>query len=301
MSGDFESAELSLSAALKEISSLIDGRLSDILSAPSAEVASIYEAMRYSVMAGGKRFRPALVLLTSRMLGAADEAALPAACAIEMIHTYSLIHDDLPAMDNDDLRRGRPTSHKVFGEAMAILAGDGLLTEAFCVLSSQVADGACAAALVRELSEAAGPRGMVGGQVLDMESEGTAGRDWPVELIHRLKTGRLIVAAVRMGAISAGADSGALERLSEYGRQVGLAFQIADDLLDARSTSADLGKTAGKDAATGKRTYVAVYGVEEAERRGRAALQAALEALDGFGAGGRLLGELARFCVERRS
>ena len=301
MSARAAGGSVDLKGLLGEISGLVDGRLERLLESPGAETASIYEAMRYSVMAGGKRFRPALVLLTSRMLGAGDEAAMPAACAIEMVHTYSLIHDDLPAMDNDDLRRGRPTSHKVFGEAMAILAGDALLTEAFVVLSAQGGEAAPAAALVRELSTAAGACGMVGGQVLDMEAEGDGGREWPVESIHRLKTGRLILAAVRMGAISAGADEAALDRLSEYGRQVGLAFQIADDLLDARGTASSLGKTAGKDAAAGKRTYVSVYGVEESQRRAAAALGGAVEALEGFGAAGESLRALARFCVERRS
>ncbi len=290
-----------LKAVLGEVSGLVDNRLGELLKSPDPQCASIYEAMFYSLMAGGKRFRPALVLLTSRMLGAADDVALPAACAIEMVHTYSLIHDDLPAMDNDDLRRGRPTSHKVFGEAMAILAGDALLTEAFVVLSTRVADGQRSAALVRELSTAAGACGMVGGQVLDLESEGREGRDWPVESIHRRKTGQLILAAVRLGAVSAGADEGTLDRLSEYGRQVGLAFQIADDVLDARGTAESLGKTAGKDAASGKRTYVSVYGLEESERRADAALAAAIEALEPFGAAAEPLRALARFCVERKS
>jgi geranylgeranyl diphosphate synthase, type II len=284
---------------LEEIARQVNARLEEVLRAPEAEAAGLYEAMRYSVMAGGKRFRPALVVLAARLLGAKDEAALGPACAIELVHTYSLIHDDLPAMDNDDFRRGRPTSHKVFGEALAILAGDALLTEAFAVLARDARPAAQAVRLVRELAAAAGACGMVGGQVADLDAERNPRSTVTVETIHRWKTARMIEGAVNLGAIVGGARGQAAEQLSRYGRHLGLAFQIADDLLDARGTTAELGKTAGKDAAHGKRTYVQVYGLDEARQRARAELNAALNAVDEFGGKADDLRDLARFCVER--
>jgi geranylgeranyl diphosphate synthase type II len=287
---------------LDEIAAKVTARLEALLQPPDRESARIYEAMRYSVMAGGKRFRPALVILAARLLGTDDEAAMPAACAIEMVHTYSLIHDDLPAMDNDDLRRGRPTNHKVFGEALAILAGDALLTEAFAVLTSaETGDKARAARLVRELAAAAGATGMVGGQVADLEAERNPANTVRVETIHRRKTARMIEGAVTMGAIVGGANFKTAASLQKYGAHVGLAFQIADDILDARGTDQELGKTAGKDAAHGKKTYVSVYGLDEAARHARAELNAALQAIDGFGAEADDLRDLARFCVARHA
>lgn len=288
---------------LEEIAAKVTSQLSELLQPPTPETESIYQAMRYSMLAGGKRFRPALVILTSRMLGADDQAAMPAACAIEMVHTYSLIHDDLPAMDNDDLRRGRPTMHKVFGEAMAILAGDALLTEAFAVLSAgqEGAGPEQQLRLVRELATAAGAHGMASGQVADLDAEHNAESTVEVETIHRLKTSRMIEAAVAMGAIVGGASKTEQNKLRTYGRHVGLAFQIADDILDARGTTEEIGKTAGKDAAQGKRTYVSVYGAAEAEKRAREELGAALDALKDFGPKADALVALARFCVERHA
>jgi len=286
---------------LEEIADRVSRRLEQLLQPPEPSLAPLYEAMRYSVMAGGKRFRPALVILTARLLGADDEQALPAACAIEMVHTYSLIHDDLPAMDNDDLRRGRPTNHKVFGEAMAILAGDGLLTEAFSVLAHDGQAAPRTVRLVRELAAAAGPAGMVGGQAADLDAERNPASKVSVELIHALKTSRMIEAAVNLGAIVGQANRDQAAALARYGRHLGLAFQIADDVLDARGTTASLGKTAGKDAAHGKRTYVSVYGLAEAENRARAELNAALTAIVAFDGKADALRDLARFCVERQS
>jgi geranylgeranyl diphosphate synthase, type II len=286
---------------LKEIADRVTDRLEALLAPPDPDSKAIYEAMRYSVMAGGKRFRPALVILTSQLLGANDADALPAACAIEMVHTYSLVHDDLPAMDDDDLRRGRPTSHKVFGEAMAILAGDALLTEAFAVLAGGSHSDSRTVRLVRELAAAAGAVGMVGGQVADLDAERNPDSAVEVELIHQRKTARMIQAAVNMGAIVGGALGLKAEALDGYGRHLGLAFQIADDVLDAEGTTEELGKTAGKDAAHGKRTYVSVYGLDEAQRRAKAELNAALNAITEFGPAADPLRDLARFCVERRA
>lgn len=290
-------------ALLEAIGAQVSLHLERLLEPPSADVAPIYEAMRYSIAAGGKRFRPALVLLTARMLGADDAAAMPAACAIEMIHTYSLIHDDLPAMDNDDLRRGRPTSHKVFGEAMAILAGDALLTEAFVVLSrpNERLSADQQIRVVHELAAAAGACGMAGGQVADLLAERDPSCPFGVETIHRLKTGRMIEAAVAMGAIIGGAAADDLARLRDYGRSVGLAFQIADDILDTQATTDQMGKTAGKDAAQGKRTYVSQFGLAEAKRRATDELALALAALQPFGDRAQPLADLARFCVERQA
>ena len=286
---------------LDEIAALVRARLEELLSAPDAASATLYEAMRYSVLAGGKRFRPALVILTARLLGAGDEAALPAACAIEMIHTYSLIHDDLPAMDDDDFRRGRPTCHRVYGEALAILAGDALLTEAFTVLASQKTPPARIVRMIGELATAAGATGMACGQVADLDAERNPQSTVTVETIHLRKTARMIEAAVNLGGIVGGADKRTAESLSRYGRHLGLAFQIADDLLDTRGTTEELGKTAGKDAAHGKRTYVSVYGLAEAECRAKAELNIALDAIAHFGERADALADLARFCVERHA
>ena len=286
---------------LEEIAATVSRRIEEMLQPPDPGLSPLYEAMRYSVMAGGKRFRPALVILSARLLGADDEQALPAACAIEMVHTYSLIHDDLPAMDNDDLRRGRPTSHKVFGEAMAILAGDALLTEAFAVLARDAKDAPRAVRMVCELAAAAGPAGMVGGQAADLDAERNVSSKVTVETIHALKTARMIEAAVALGAMVGQARRDQAAALARYGRHLGLAFQIADDVLDGRGTTAELGKTAGKDVARGKRTYVSVYGLAEARQRARAELNAALTAIAEFDAAADPLRDLARFCVERQS
>lgn len=228
----------------------------------------LMESISYSLFGPGKRIRPALAMLSCRAVGGDENLALPAAGALEFIHCFSLVHDDLPAMDNDDLRRGRPTNHKVYGDAVAILAGDAMNTMAFELLATQVADSALAMRLVRELSFATGAAGMIGGQVLDTcypaeKSSPTHGSLEHLQRIHCMKTGALINAACRMGALSGGASDADLQTIDALGRAVGLAFQIVDDLLDATSTAENLGKKAGKDAAIGKLTYPSLLGLDK--------------------------------------
>ena len=259
----------------------------------------LLEAMRYSLLAGGKRLRPILVLLACEACGGDGAKALPAACAVEMVHTYSLIHDDLPAMDDDDLRRGRPTSHKVFGEAVAVLAGDALLTLAFEVLAQDVKPASVAADCARELARAAGRCGMVGGQADDVDAEGSDGTLAELESIHQRKTGALLRASLRLGGLVAGADGGRLEDLDRYGRAIGLAFQIVDDLLDVRGSAEQLGKRAQKDSEQHKLTYPGVMGVEASARRARQLCREACEALAPFGEKGTPLKRLANLILER--
>jgi geranylgeranyl diphosphate synthase type II len=242
--------------------------------------------MRYSLLAGGKRIRPVLALATAGAVGARPDDVLPLAAAIELIHTYSLIHDDLPAMDDDDYRRGRLTNHKVFGEAMAILAGDALLTLAFEVLSTRlpIADADRKVRLIAELSQAAGTMGgMIGGQVADLEAEHTQASLATLEYIHRSKTAALITASVVAGGLFAGADDSTVEKLRSFGQSIGLAFQIVDDILDLTQTSEQLGKTAGKDMAAEKSTYPALFGIEESRKKADMLIATATNALAGFG------------------
>ena len=289
-----------LADALRERAEAVTRALDRVLSAPDEPSRALYEAMRYTAIGGGKKVRPALVLLAAEACGGKAADAMPAACAVEMVHTYSLIHDDLPAMDNDDLRHGKPSCHKAFGEAMAILAGDGLLTEAFAVLATQVRDAARARRLVAELASAAGATGMVGGQVADLKAEREhVGNERLLEIIHRRKTARMVEASAVMGAISAGASEHYERSLREYGSHLGLAFQIADDILDAVASTETLGKTAGKDAAAGKLTYVTCYGIAAARTRARAEADRAVDALTVFGHEADWLRDLARFVVER--
>ena len=258
------------------------------------------EAMRYSLLAGGKRLRPVLCLMAAEACGGDVKAALPAACAVEMIHTYSLIHDDLPAMDDDDLRRGRPTCHKAFDEATAVLAGDGLLTLAFEVVARDVRPAAAAADCVRVLAEAAGPAGMVGGQMADLQAEG---RDDPtvaaLEAIHRRKTGALLLAPLRLGAITADAPADVREALDAYGRAIGLAFQIVDDLLDVQGDEGKMGKRVRKDSRLGKWTYPGLLGVDGSRVKARQLADEAVAALTPLGARGALLKALAFDLLER--
>jgi geranylgeranyl diphosphate synthase type II len=257
-------------------------------------------AMRYSVLSGGKRLRPLLCLMAAEACGAGAEAALPAACALELIHTYSLIHDDLPAMDDDDLRRGRPTCHKAFDEATAILAGDALLTLAFEVVATHTQPVRAALGCVSVLAEAAGAAGMVGGQMADLQAEGRPdGTTAALEAIHRRKTGALLRAALRMGAIVAGADAQQRTALDDYGRAVGLAFQIVDDLLDVQGDEAKLGKRVRKDSELGKWTYPGFLGVEESRQRARQLADEAVAALAPLGTGGDRLQALALDLLER--
>jgi geranylgeranyl diphosphate synthase type II len=264
--------------------------------------ARLTEAVRYSLFGGGKRLRPILVLAAADAVGGDRKEALPFACAVEMIHTYSLIHDDLPAMDDDSLRRGRPTSHIAFGEGLAILAGDALLTEAFRIMASASWSGSHRGRAVRamlEIAEAAGPAGMVGGQVADLEAEGTQPSLPVVEYIHVRKTGALILAAVRSGAIVSGATQAQLRSLTRYGGFLGVAFQVADDILDAQAPTSVTGKHGGRDRARRKATFPAVLGLAAAKKRARELLDGALEAIDGFPRSADPLREVARFVVGR--
>jgi len=264
---------------------------------------TIHKAMRYSLFAGGKRIRPILALAAAEACDRSVPGIEEAACALEMIHTYSLIHDDLPALDNDDLRRGRPTSHKVFGDAMAILAGDALLTLAFQVLSRlRDVSADVKVQLIAEISAASGTvGGMIGGQVFDIEGEGQEPTAQLLESIHRCKTGALLCCSVRAGAIYAGAAESKLEALSRYGTHTGLAFQIVDDVLDVTQTPEQLGKTPGKDVAQGKITFPAVYGLENSLELAHQELMRALVALEEFGAEADPLRELAKLVVHRSS
>jgi geranylgeranyl diphosphate synthase, type II len=271
---------------------------------------AVAEAMGYSLFAPGKRLRPLLTVLGCQAAGGTDEVALPAACAVEMVHTYSLIHDDLPAMDDDDLRRGLPTCHKKFGDALAILAGDALLTGAFQVLAEGYPPRT-ATVSIAELSRAAGAAGMVGGQVLDLGAEGKVPMTGPprttadLEGIHRRKTGALFTAALRLGLWAAqaerpdGPDLAARDALDRFGRAFGLAFQIADDLLDVQGSADRAGKRVGKDAARGKVTFPGLLGVDESRRRARQLYDEAVGALDGLGPAARPLAELAKAVTDR--
>jgi geranylgeranyl pyrophosphate synthase len=293
-------------AALEALRQGFEPALAAALPGEDAWPATIHRAARYSLLAGGKRIRPLLVLASGEAVGGERRDLLPLACAVEMIHTYSLIHDDLPAMDNDDLRRGKPTCHKVFGEAIAILAGDALLTRAFHLLA-EVDPGADERRLSRRLratailGEACGTLGLIGGQVMDLESEGRTIAAPDLERLHRAKTGALLSACVRGGAVLAGAQERELELLSRYAAAIGLAFQVVDDVLDATASAAELGKTAGKDEAARKATYVSVHGLERAQALAGSLRGEALEALAPLGERGRLLTALAETIVDRRS
>jgi geranylgeranyl diphosphate synthase type II len=292
--------------ALDERRRLVEAALDRALPAEDAWPATIHRAVRYSLFAGGKRIRPLLALAAGEAVGGLRQELLPLACAVEMIHTYSLIHDDLPAMDDDDLRRGRPTSHKVFGEAIAILAGDALLTRAFHLMAElppgmEVSGVRRRLEAIALLGEACGTAGLIGGQVQDLESEGRAVAPEELERLHRAKTGALLGACVRGGAILGGADDAELARLTAYAGAIGLAFQVVDDVLDATGDAAQLGKTAGKDSASRKATYVGVHGLERARALARELLEQALASLEPLGPRAELLAVLARLMVERRA
>ena len=280
----------------------IEAPLDKFLPSEHTPPASIHRAMRYSVFAGGKRIRPILCLESARMFTEALGGAIQAGCAIEFIHTYSLIHDDLPALDNDDLRRGKPTCHKVFGEAMAILAGDALLTLAFQALADAPIESARRVQVIAEISSAAGTvNGMVGGQVADVEAGGKPVDAATLEYIHRSKTAALICASIVAGAIAGGAEQNDVERLRRFGQQIGWAFQVIDDILDVEESSAALGKTAGKDQAQQKATYPALYGIEKSRAIAADLESNALKELDCYGERASRLRQLAQFLVARRS
>ena len=267
---------------------------------PTAKPATIHKAMRYSIFAGGKRMRPALCLAAAEACGGSLEDALPLACAVECIHTYSLIHDDLPAMDDDDLRRGKPTSHKVFGEGIAILAGDALLTEAFA-LAARFREGRrySQREVVLELAGAAGSRQLIAGQVADLEGEGKKISARQLRYIHERKTSALLRCAVRLGGMSADCTAAQLAALSDFGHHVGLAFQIIDDILDVTQSSAQLGKTAGKDQAAQKATYPAIVGLERSREIAAQLTGRAFAALESFKGKAPALAALAEYLLKR--
>jgi geranylgeranyl diphosphate synthase type II len=272
-------------------------------SLPMGRPEKIYEAMRYSLLAGGKRLRPILCLTACDLMGGTREMALPTACALEMLHTMSLIHDDLPAMDNDDYRRGKPTNHKVYGEDIAILAGDGLLAYAFEYVATEtrnVPPDRLIVVLAR-LGRTVGAEGLVGGQVLDLESEGKT--DITVEtlnFIHSQKTGALLETSVVSGALLAGADKADIQRLSRYAQNIGLAFQIVDDILDITATQEQLGKTAGKDLRAQKATYPAIWGLAESEKQAQQLIESAIAELVSYGEKAEPLRAIANFIVTRK-
>jgi geranylgeranyl diphosphate synthase type II len=290
---------------LERRKALIDRMLDETLPPETGDPAAIFEAVRYSMFAGGKRLRPILCMAAAEAVGGKTGAVLPAACALEMIHTYSLIHDDLPAMDNDDYRRGKPTSHKVFGEGVAILAGDALLTEAFRLLGDRErmrdVPPERVLTVVCEIAEAAGFFGMVGGQVKDLLAEGGKVDLQTLYEIHRRKTGALILVSLRAGAILAGAAEALLAPLSDYGRRIGLAFQITDDILNVEGDPALLGKGTGSDAARGKVTFPALMGVEASRARAEELIREALVSLATFDDRAAPLRAIARHIMERRS
>jgi geranylgeranyl diphosphate synthase type II len=283
---------------------LVDDALERLLPPDTAPPPSLHRAMRYSVRAGGKRLRPILVIAGAEAVGGAAEQVMETACAMEMIHTYSLIHDDLPAMDNDDYRRGMLTNHKVFGEAIAILAGDALLTLAFKLIAlngARTGDPSLLSTLVTEVADAAGTDGMVGGQVVDIESEGKTVSAETLDYIHMHKTAALIRASLCAGALIAGGTSSELGAMKRCGEALGLAFQIVDDILDVEGSTEELGKTAGKDAQQQKATYPAYHGLEASRARARVLIDEAKIALAPLGERATPIRALADFIFERRS
>jgi len=291
-----------LNDTLEQGRSLTDRALDRLIPLETQHPVSIHKAMRHSVFAGGKRLRPVLCIEAGRMIaGSLPEGIEDLGAALEMLHTYSLIHDDLPALDNDDLRRGRPTCHKVFGEALAILAGDALQTQAYEVLSRLSCPAEARVRIVEEIARGTGTvDGMIGGQVVDLEAEHTKPTAEMLEYIHRAKTAALITSSLVSGGLYGGAKDKEAVRLRAFGQSVGLAFQIIDDILDVTQTSEQLGKTAGKDTASEKVTYPALFGVEESERKADALVKQAFAELDSFGEKAETLKELARYLVERK-
>ncbi|TDX48261.1 polyprenyl synthetase family protein [Orenia marismortui] len=281
-------------------SKVINKELDKHLPAEDIHPIQLNKSMRYSVLAGGKRLRPILALEAAKLIGGQEEDILPAACALELIHNYSLIHDDLPAMDDDDLRRGKPTNHKVFGEAMAILAGDALLTYAFEIMTK--IDNVSAEQVllaVKELAKASGSKGMVGGQVADILAEGHQIDSNELDYIHRHKTGALLKASVRIGAILSGANDEQLKALTTYAEEIGLGFQIVDDILDIEGDIEKIGKDVGSDLDRDKATFPAIYGLEESKKMASKTCKRAKEALNIFGEKAEVLLKLADYIIER--
>jgi len=291
-----------LHETLEQGRALADQALERLLPAGMQYPVSIHRAMRHSVFAGGKRIRPILCMEAGRMLTGSLPAGIEdLGATLEMLHTYSLIHDDLPALDNDDLRRGRPTCHKVFGEAIAILAGDALQTQAYEVMARLKCPAEARVRIIEEIARGTGTvDGMIGGQVADLEAEHTKPDAKMLEYIHRAKTAALITASVVSGGLYAGASDAQVQQLRSYGQSIGLAFQIVDDVLDVTQTSEQLGKTAGKDTAAEKVTYPALFGIDESVRKADQLVQDAFRALEDFGDRAEIFKELARFLVERK-
>lgn len=294
---------MDIKAYMAEVRNVTDARLHQLLPAETLYPEVIHQAMAYSVFAGGKRFRPVLCLAACEVVGGSWQQALDGACAMECIHTYSLIHDDLPGMDDDDYRRGKLTNHKVFGEGMAILAGDALLTYAFEILSN-MDDGSNSTQIlqiIKEVSRASGTAGMIGGQVVDILSEQEKPTADLLNYIHNHKTGALIEASVRMGAILGGANAEQLAALTQYARQLGLAFQITDDILDVVGDASKIGKPVGSDEKNEKATFPAFYGLEQSRLMAKQAVEAAIAALEPFGQQGEILVQLAQYLLCRES
>jgi len=295
---------LDIKKYLQEKGDIVNNALDRLLPGENEFPQKLHKAMRYSVFAGGKRIRPVLAIASAETFGGLTDSIIDIACAVELIHTYSLIHDDLPAIDNDDMRRGMPTCHKVFGEAMAILAGDALLTSAFDVMAdthtSTDEERLLLLKTIQEIARAAGSTGMVGGQVLDIESEGKDVAFPVLEYIHIHKTGELILASIRAGAIMKNAGDKELEAMTRYGEAIGLAFQIADDILDVEGNKEDTGKNVGGDAKKEKVTYPSILGIEESKKRARELTDIALASVEGFGKKAEPLREIAKYIVARR-
>ena len=294
---------MSASQYLSEGKKLIDERMLSFLPQGKAYPESIHEAMQYSLLAGGKRLRPVLVMAAAEAVGGDRHTILPFAIAAELIHTYTLIHDDLPALDNDDLRRGKPTNHKVFGEAIAILAGDALLTQAFIIMTRaagmETVPPECILKATHEMAGALGSTGMIGGQVVDLESEGKRINSETLEYIHIYKTGFLIRACIRCGGVLSQASKGQLSSLSSFGAHIGLAFQIIDDILDITGDQEKLGKDIGSDLTKNKATYPALYGLEESKRKAEELVEESIDCLNEFDDRANPLREIARFFVQR--
>jgi geranylgeranyl diphosphate synthase type II len=291
-----------LEQTLEQGRKLADAALERLLPAPTQYPVSIHQAMRHSVFAGGKRLRPILCMESGRMIASSLPAGIEdLGAALEMLHTYSLIHDDLPALDNDDLRRGRPTCHKVFGEAIAILAGDALQTQAYEVLAQLNCPAEARVRIIEEIARGTGTvDGMIGGQVADLEAEHTKPDAKRLEYIHRAKTAALLTASVVSGALYGGAGDPEVGKLRTFGQSIGLAFQIVDDVLDVTQTSEQLGKTAGKDLASEKVTYPSLFGIDESLRKADELVTGGFASLETFGSRAGILKEIARFLVERK-
>jgi geranylgeranyl diphosphate synthase, type II len=296
---------LDLKTYLAEKRAVVDHALKSVFPVPQGPAADVVKAMAYSLFAGGKRLRPILCIAGAEAVGGSERSVLPVACALELIHTYSLIHDDLPVMDDDDLRRGKPTSHKVFGEAVALLAGDGLLTEAFRLMADAArvegVEPLSLLGVIRLVASAAGYEGMVGGQVVDIQCEGKQVEPAILEFIHARKTGALIAASVSSGAILGRGKEEEVEAISRYGRHIGLAFQVADDILDVEGDSEKMGKGVGGDAKKQKITYPSVMGLASSKEIQKALVEQALDALRGFDEKAGALRKIAGYMIERKT